>query len=406
MNSKKIFLFVILILSIIIPCFLGSCYYEGFTDSSDSINFYNNIDGIEVIVSVTKIPTGISVSMDSVHFPVNIEPVNLIPSSTDSNTYRDPDGKTATITTDSNGINILTLSDPNYPENDLVFKEKPNANTNLNTNTNANANTYTNNIFSGFFDNYNHFTGTSYPSIFYAPLGFDVIARVIQTGNETSIVFTYSDGTQKIFTSKPNSPPNTFYNLEYEAIIKKNNYGKYEIEVLTTNENTASYGSSIIFTQDNPTLTPIQDKGGYNVTSFTELNDIHSNATPTASTNTIKGSSLNNNVITNGTNSNYINNSGNYNNSLPNGIPASQIPTGQEDLYILKSQVVPPVCPACPEPIVQCPTNIDLDQCPPCPACARCQEPSFDCKKVPNYNAFNPQDMPVPVLNDFSSFGM
>jgi hypothetical protein len=100
------------------------------------------------------------------------------------------------------------------------------------------------------------------------------------------------------------------------------------------------------------------------------------------------------------------NNSNNYNSSLPKGIPASQIPPGQEDLYILKSQIVPPVCPVCPEPIVKCPQNIDLDQCPPCPACARCQEPSFDCKKVPNYNAFNPQDMPVPVLNDFSSFGM
>ena len=32
----------------------------------------------------------------------------------------------------------------------------------------------------------------------------------------------------------------------------------------------------------------------------------------------------------------------------PPGIPASQIVPGDEDLYILKSQVVPPVCPACP----------------------------------------------------------
>ena len=38
----------------------------------------------------------------------------------------------------------------------------------------------------------------------------------------------------------------------------------------------------------------------------------------------------------------------------PMGIPKSQIPTGSEDLYILKSQVIPPVCPACPN-VSACP---------------------------------------------------
>ena len=43
--------------------------------------------------------------------------------------------------------------------------------------------------------------------------------------------------------------------------------------------------------------------------------------------------------------------------------------------------------------------------CQPCPACERCPEPSFECKKVPNYrsNAIG-QYLPIPVLNDFSSF--
>ena len=31
------------------------------------------------------------------------------------------------------------------------------------------------------------------------------------------------------------------------------------------------------------------------------------------------------------------------------GVPRNQIPQGDEDLYILKSEVVPPVCPACPQ---------------------------------------------------------
>ena len=44
--------------------------------------------------------------------------------------------------------------------------------------------------------------------------------------------------------------------------------------------------------------------------------------------------------------------------------------------------------------------------CPPCPACERCPEPSFECKKVPNYSAVNSSYLPIPVLNDFSTFGM
>ena len=84
------------------------------------------------------------------------------------------------------------------------------------------------------------------------------------------------------------------------------------------------------------------------------------------------------------------------------GIPYSQIPTGSEDLYILKSEVIPPVCPACPS-ISACPSK---EPPPPCPPCARCPEPAFDCKKVPNYNNTDSRYLPVPVLSDFSQFGM
>ena len=80
----------------------------------------------------------------------------------------------------------------------------------------------------------------------------------------------------------------------------------------------------------------------------------------------------------------------------------SDIPDGDEDLYMLKSQMVPPVCPACPT-IQACPRK---EKCPPCPPCARCPEPSFDCKKVPNYSSNNNDRLPRPVLADFSQFGM
>jgi len=90
----------------------------------------------------------------------------------------------------------------------------------------------------------------------------------------------------------------------------------------------------------------------------------------------------------------------NYSNSLPSGVPRRMIPPGNEDLYILKSEVVPPVCPACPQS-ASCPRE---EKCPPCPACARCPEPSFECKKVPNYNAINNEYLPQPIVNDFSRF--
>lgn len=101
-----------------------------------------------------------------------------------------------------------------------------------------------------------------------------------------------------------------------------------------------------------------------------------------------------------------------YSSSLPPGIPGSQIPPGQEDLYILKSQVVPPVCPVCP---AKCPQNSGSSntKCQPCKPCGRCPEPSMTCKAVPNYGAIgagsNSLDAAasyIPVLTDFSNFGM
>jgi hypothetical protein len=118
-------------------------------------------------------------------------------------------------------------------------------------------------------------------------------------------------------------------------------------------------------------------------------------------------------TTSNGTNpatGSYGGNAGatNYSSSLPPGIPANQIPPGDEDLYILKSQVVPPVCPVCPatDNLLQSLQEIQAAKCPPCKPCGRCPEPSFECKKVPNYNAIGNNELPIPVLNDFSTFGM
>ena len=46
-------------------------------------------------------------------------------------------------------------------------------------------------------------------------------------------------------------------------------------------------------------------------------------------------------------------------------------------------------------------------EAPPCPACERCPEPAFDCKKVVNYDSVNNERfLPQAILSDFSSFGM
>jgi len=95
-----------------------------------------------------------------------------------------------------------------------------------------------------------------------------------------------------------------------------------------------------------------------------------------------------------------------YNSRRSEGILGSEIPPGKNDLYILKSEIVPPVCPACPAMKCDASNGGAEKKCPPCPPCARCPEPAFDCKKVPNYNGSNDNAFPHPVLNSFSQFGM
>ena len=80
-------------------------------------------------------------------------------------------------------------------------------------------------------------------------------------------------------------------------------------------------------------------------------------------------------------------------------IKKTDIPTGDEDLYILKSQAIVPSCPTCPE----ISKSSDESTCQPCPPCGRCPEPSFECKKVPNYKRYSNNNF-KPLLADFSRF--
>lgn len=107
-------------------------------------------------------------------------------------------------------------------------------------------------------------------------------------------------------------------------------------------------------------------------------------------------------------------------------VKKEDIPHGDEHLYILKSKIVPPVCPKCPDVSV-CPKS-SSKKCPPCPPCGRCPVAPFECKKVPTYTSGDQDYMPnfvdgaltnnmpsmmgsttssglpMPMLNDFSQF--
>ena len=106
---------------------------------------------------------------------------------------------------------------------------------------------------------------------------------------------------------------------------------------------------------------------------------------------------------------NNFNYENNYSNSVSSELLGNDSGSNNRNDYILRTKVVPPVCPACP-PVQACPSNKKCPPCPapepiqPCPPCARCPEPAFECKKVPNYNSTNTDFLPRPLLNDFSKF--
>jgi hypothetical protein len=112
------------------------------------------------------------------------------------------------------------------------------------------------------------------------------------------------------------------------------------------------------------------------------------------------------NINVNGDNVNVAD----YTDNVDNAVKKNNAPLeNQPDKFMLKSQVVPPVCPKCPDLVLNA-KELEKkmqESCPPCPSCARCPEPSFECKKVPNYSSSNVGNyLPKPTLTDFSNFSI
>jgi putative hemolysin len=397
MKGELLILFVILLLGLILCSFLGGkgCV-EGMENGSSQVFYGPN-------GATAQIKTDSSGQKNLVITNSDGTTTNYNTTDSSATTYSGPNGGTAKVISGSDGSKSLIVQKPDgsvhtYKLSDTSASTSSSTSTSTSSSTSNSASS--NNYNS--YDNYNHYSGTSYPTIFYGPNGGT--ARVIKTQNNNTIVITNKNGTTEIYYIDSNSnDPNisTYYgqNGGSAKLITDSN-GKQAVEITTPN------GSKIVYTGDNAYTYNSQDGtinqyDPTNVTTGSDYNTAYSASTYTGpyggQATTVTGPAGN-------TYSTY--DSSAYYNSLPQGIPRSQIPPGDEDLYILKSQVVPPVCPKCPDPIVQCPENNDVTKCPPCPPCARCPEPAFDCKKVPNYNAFNQSFMPVPVLNDFSTFGM
>lgn len=275
--------------------------------------------------------------------------------------------------TDTNGT-ITVFSTNVQPGGDENNDNKDNSNQDNNQDNNNDDN----NNDDSSYDNYNHYTGSSYPSIFYGPDGGT--ARIIQTGTDMIVVITNKNGTTEIYyisngqvqkgaTQQAFVGPNG-----NTATITTGSNGKKIIKVTTAK------GTVIAYNPDNTYNYQSQDQ---------DMNQYDSSTSTT-------GSDYNS-AFTNAS-------------SSKNGISKSMIPPGQEDMYILKSQIVPPICPSCPQPLLKCDdkssdknnTNSNNSNY----SCGSNQQIPYEYKQVPDYSAMSANQMPMPVLNDFSTFGM
>ena len=279
------------------------------------------------------------------------------------------------------------------------------------------------------YDHYNHYTGSSTQlspgATFYGQHG-KTATVVSNSDGSQSLQIVLPNSTTPVTFTEPASSVESYVNFGATAttyqgpngatatVVNADN-GQQAVKVTTSNgtyyyntsgtTSTQYYGStgSVTGPQGN-TAYYAQGPAGNAVVGTTATTATTTTNNDYASAGTVTGPQGNTAYYAQGPAGNTVAGttaSASYYDTLPAGIPRTQIPYGQEDLYILKSQVVPPVCPACPASTVP-----RQEPCPACPACARCPEPSFECKKVPNYNAINNDYLPAPVLSDFSQFGM
>ena len=385
MKGELLILFVILLLALILCSFLGgNCGKEGMENGQT----YYGPNGASAQLQTDS--TGNNSLVVTTSDGTSTTYLN-----TNSDMYTGPNGATATVKQGTNGT-AVQVKDSSGNIVLTLTNNSNNGNSTATTQNGTSANTSTNSTTTTNYDNYNHYNGSSYPTTFYGPDGGT--ARVIKTDNNNTIVITNKNGTTDIYYIDSNGSTASTYTGKNGGSAKMitDSNGNQAVEITGPN------GSKLVYTGDNAYTYNSQDDtinqyDSNNNTTGTDVNETTYYGPNGGQATTVTGPGGN-------TYASY--DSSAYYNSLPQGVSRSQIPAGEEDLYILKSQVVPPVCAKCPDPIIKSSDSTDVTKCPACKPCGRCAEPAFDCVKRPNYKAFNQDYMPVPVLSDFSSFGM
>ena len=427
MKTEALFLFLILLTGLILASFLGtnegyrnqhnsSEKYDGsfnnsyidssYSDSSynaptsstyyDNYNHYTGTTASSLalqngLVFTDAVGDTLTVSTNSnglqilqLSQPGNSATMVLNQSSTNANLFNAPFGNVnATVVTDSNNQPTIQINLPNSET--IVF-------TQAGTNTNTDANTSSSVTSTQYYGS----TGSTIPQSNYAYQS----SSSATPSNNTAY---YAQGPYASQQTSANQQTSGSVNQYYGP------YGGTAGSVTGPAGNTAYYaqgpygGSAVAIPQQ--TSASQQTSGSVNQ-YYGPYGGTAGSVTGPAGNTAYYAQGPNGNTVTSSTSSTSgtSNYGTDYYSTLPQGISKSQIPPGQEDAYILKSEIVPPVCPACSmTPSTNCPRQ---EPCPPCPACARCPEPSFECKKVPNYSSINEDSLPMPVLSDFSQFGM
>jgi len=341
----------------------GDVYYD-----TNTYNHYNKSNTI-----VFYAPDGTTAYLTTLSNGSKALVVNnniYVLSSAVQNTY-EYNGNTANITT-INGETVIKIT----RSDGLVTIYSPTQNKGITYDTTPTSTT--NNTYSTTTSNRGTVTYTG-------PYG--TTATLTTMGGITEIAVTFRNNSSSIFYIDKNNTTGTVYIDSYgdKAVVNSVN------------------NTIVVTTRHGETLTYTKVSG--NVTSYSPYTSSYT-PTPTYVSSSVTNQNTGNTVgSVTGPNDNTLYYS-NVNSGNVNGKPitVNSIPPGDEDLYILKSQVVPPVCPVCPPQIVKkCEKE---KECGPCPI-QRCPTTPFKCVKQPDYS--NPdikQYLPIPVLNSFATFGL
>ena len=445
MNTEALFLFLILLLGLVLCSFLGgNCGKEGF-DSNSPITLttgttFTDTNGNTITViagsngtqslQLVQVPQSSPIAQTTPIQPITLTATPPSGTTAAANTYYAQFGQTNAVVSNNNGQMSIQV---NLPRGQTLTLTQTSS-----SSSSSSSNSSSSSSLCSYFDNYNHYSGSGSSSQLQNGMVFT------DTSGNTITVVTNSNGTQGLqLLSAGQSSPMVLSSTppsSYKGTVTANTFyapvGGITATIINDSNNQTAItvsiqGNTLMFTQSGSSANSSSTQG--NGSSLTSSQYYGSTGYPiqqgastlayqgpyggSASSTTgyyggsagsVNGPQGNSAYYAQGPQGNTVAgaSSGGYGDqyysTMPQGIPKSQIPPGQEDLYILKSQVVPPVCPACPTSSA-CPRQ---EKCPPCPACARCPEPSFECKKVPNYNAIGNDSLPTPILNDFSSFGM